>query len=622
MMVFIVAMVVLFGVLIVWDGAGQFLRDNVLVQAQRIPLMVAMGVTAVVTVGAFTTIVLKRRSVDGVEIINRASRWMLPMVLLPLLPAFWYRTYRNSLTLSIYLTAFVLLLEWTTRVSANAWWPFDSVAGAWRRWTQSNGLAGWIERRGPLAAVLGAVAIYVVWASVWTIAAHHKFQTEGYDLGQYDNLFWNTLHGDWLRCYPLDLTENWHGLRNHADLAVFWLLPFYAIAPRAETLLVIQSVIIGSGAIAIYLFGANRLSKPTAMIFALAYLLYAPTVTSNFYDFHMQPIAGVLILYVIYFADVRKTVPFWIAFALALSCREDIPIGLAVLGMLLWFSGARPRLGRNMTILALAYFVLMRGFIMDLFGPWWFANIYQGLYPEDQRNFGGVIHTLVTNPAYVAGTLIDPSKLRYTLQIFGPLAFLPLRRPYLWFLLVPGFLLTLLTTQYRATISIAFQYNFHWIPYIFPAAIWVTAQYGKTNLPAQRAAVTAVLFGAILSSVCFGPLSTKGSLRAGFFDINFERPTESHQLRRSALHELISIVEPDESVAVSGRELPHVSNRKYVYTLKDGLFGADYLLYSTDNMTKWGYLGSERAIEELKKGTYLPVAAEEGLVLLKRRDLP
>jgi hypothetical protein len=351
-----------------WDGAGQFLRDNVLVQAQRIPLMVAMGVTAVVTVGAFTTIVLKRRGVDGVEIIDRASRWMLPMVLLPLLPAFWYRTYGNSLTLSIYLTAFVLLLEWTTRVSANAWWPFDSVAGAWRRWTQSNGLAGWIERRGPLAAVLGAVAIYVVWASVWTIAAHHKFQTEGYDLGQYDNLFWNTLHGDWLRCYPLDLTENWHGLRNHADLAVFWLLPFYAIAPRAETLLVIQSVIIGSGAIAVYLFGANRLSKPTAMIFALAYLLYAPTVTSNFYDFHMQPIAGVLILYVIYFADVRKTVPFWIAFALALSCREDIPIGLAVLGMLLWFSGARPRLGRNMTILALAYFVLMRGFIMDLFG--------------------------------------------------------------------------------------------------------------------------------------------------------------------------------------------------------------------------------------------------------------
>jgi hypothetical protein len=81
-------------------------------------------------------------------------------------------------------------------------------------------------------------------------------------------------------------------------------------------------------------------------------------------------------------------------------------------------------------------------------------------------------------------------------------------------------------------------------------------------------------------------------------------------------------VEPDESVAVSGRELPHVSNRKYVYTLKDGLFGADYLLYSTDNMKKWGYLGSERAIEELKKGTYLSVAAEEGLVLLKRRDLP
>jgi hypothetical protein len=238
-MVLVVAMVVLFFVLVFWDGAAEFLRSNQLEQAKRIPLMVGTGVTGAVVTAIATRLLFKRRGADGVALLDRTSRWLLPLLLLPFVPAFWYGTWNSNLKTSIYLAAFVLVLEWTTRVSADAWWPLDSIRVRLRKRQETNRIGDWIAEKGPLATVLVATLTYVVWASIWTVATHHKFGTEGYDLGQYDNLFWNTLHGVWLRCYPLELTENWHALRNHADLAVFWLLPFYAISPRAETLLVI-----------------------------------------------------------------------------------------------------------------------------------------------------------------------------------------------------------------------------------------------------------------------------------------------------------------------------------------------------------------------------------------------
>ena len=213
--------------------------------------------------------------------------------------------------------------------------------------------------------------------------------------------------------------------------------------------------------------------------------------------------------------------------------------------------------------------------------------------------------------------MLKASKLRYALQIFAPLAFLPLRRAYLWPLLFPGILLTLLTTDYKPATSIAFQYNFHWIPYIFPAAIWMAAEYGKTSRSKQRAAVTAVFVGVLLSSVCFGPLSPKGTIRAGFFNIDFEPPTALDEARRQTLHEFAARIGPDETVAVADRELPHVSNRKYVYTLKNGTFDADYLLYSTYRK-KWGYLGADRAETERKDGTYDLIATKKGIVLLRK----
>src|SRR6185436_17113545 len=110
-----------------------------------------------------------------------------------------------------------------------------------------------------------------VWMSWGTILQHRHFGTSAYDLGNYDTMFFNTLHGHPFRCpavFPKG--ENWTMLSTHAELTMFALLPFYAIRPGAETLLIMQAVALALSAIPVYRFAARRLPRPAAAVLALA----------------------------------------------------------------------------------------------------------------------------------------------------------------------------------------------------------------------------------------------------------------------------------------------------------------------------------------------------------------
>ena len=67
------------------------------------------------------------------------------------------------------------------------------------------------------------------------------------------------------------------------------------------------------------------------------------------------------------------------------------------------------------------------------------------------------------------------------------------------------------------------------------------------------------------------------------------------------------------SFAVSEQELPHVSGRLKVMTLRDGAGGAEYVLYGI------GSGGSHIAAQLLAGGDYVMVAERPGVALLKRR---
>jgi uncharacterized membrane protein len=437
------------------------------------------------------------------------------------------------------------------------------------------------------AVVVLGTLFYAVWMSWGTILQHRHFGTSAYDLGNYDTMFFNTLHGHPFRCpavFPKG--ENWTMLSTHAELTMFALLPFYAIRPGSETLLIMQAVALALGAFPVYRFAARRLPRPAAAVLALAYLAYAPMHQANFYDVHFQPFAVLFTLWALDMLDARRPILFTLFFVLALGCREDVPIGFAVLGVYLLLVGRHTRAAILMMLTSVAYFVVIKFIVMPKFGSWWFSDMYRDLYPTGENTYGGVVKTLLSNPIYVWKTLVVPEKVVLISLVLVPLVFLPLRRRLLWMCLLPAVPFTVLTTGYGPTVQISFQYVLLFVPFIFLATAVALATYTAT--PQGRARLTGAMggiaIGTFLVMRVWGAMPPGDKFKGGFRDIpEFAPLTQFEKQKAKDLAELAAKIPKDAPVAVSEMEHAHVSARLNALGLRNsGTDGADYVLYATD----------------------------------------
>ncbi len=87
-------------------------------------------------------------------------------------------------------------------------------------------------------------------------------------------------------------------------------------------------------------------------------------------------------MFTIYFVDVKRRIPALLFYIMAIGCREDSSVGLAMLGAYFLLSGYRPRVGILMAVTSAIYFAVMRFGIMPRFGPGWVSDIYKDLYPR------------------------------------------------------------------------------------------------------------------------------------------------------------------------------------------------------------------------------------------------
>jgi uncharacterized membrane protein len=446
--------------------------------------------------------------------------------------------------------------------------------------------------------VLVASAFYAVWMSWGTILQHRHFGTAAFDLGNYDTMFFNALHGRPFRCPPVfPKGASWSMLGTHAELTMFALLPFYALRPGAETLLVLQAVALASGAIPLYRFAARRLPRAVALVLALAYLLYAPLHEANFYDVHFPPFAAAFTLWAVDLLDARRPLWFALFFALALGCREDVAIGFAVLGVYLLVRGKHTRATIVMTIVSVAYFVVIKVVVMPRFeGP-----SVADAYPTGEATYGGAVKMLLANPLFFWKTLITLPKIALFLLVLSPLAFLPLRRALLWMSLLPAVPLTLLASGYDPTIQLSFQYVLLYAPFLFLASALALAAFrGAPNGRARLAgAIGGIAMATFLTTRVWGAMPPGDQCSGGFRDIPALRPVSAAEKQKAQdIAELDAKVPKDAVLAATEMEYPHISTRLDGLTLRNGYDGADFILYSDDGD------GAETGRRALASGAY------------------
>lgn len=603
-----------FGTLAVGRDAFQsFLERNALEKPDRNLLLIwlAGGMLGVGALSSLYLAVVRRR---GVLTFVRAASVASPLMLIGLLPSLFSAKpwHDKPLPFLLALTATVLLSEQLFRRSIAAW-----PGGAWAPLAPLRTrprLSRWL----PFGVAFAGSVAYAVYFSYYTILHHQRLGTSGFDLGININWCWNALHGSWSRSTVLFGPDGGHFFAGHAIFAMAYWLPLYAIHPGAEVLLIFQATMAGLAGTSLYLFASTQLPRWSAVVVAYAFLLFAPLHGPNFYDYHelLPPLFFHFLLYWAIATNRNRLV--LVLVPVLWSFREDVAVGLTVLGLFLALTGVRTRLGLLLAAASGIWFVIIKFVLMPRWGTWWFASIYAELQAPGEAGYGSVVQTLLVNPVYGFTTLLREEKLIYFLHMFAPLALLPARRLSLLLLAIPGFAFSLLTTGYSPTVSIAFQYTCHSIPYLFAATVLSLRVLGRgeLGLVKQRAAVCALALGAVGHSYVFGAVLQHETFVGGFNRVLFEITPKEKQ-RFETLKRLDAMIPKSASVAAAENLVPHVATRADVYTLKDAVpMPAEYVLLNSQTAA---YDNSRKAfVAMLERDHYGVVASGDDLYLFKR----
>src|ERR1700687_3808530 len=151
---------------------------------------------------------------------------------------------------------------------------------------------------------LAAAAGYFLTYSTLAVLPHESYHSFGFDLGLFDQVFWNTTQGRPFESTMSQALPVPHSLLGDHFSPVFVLLmPFYLAVPHPETLLVLQTLALALGAWPVYLLAKLKLPPGYALLWVLAYFLLVPLAYINMYDFHEVAFAVAPLGFALYFLE-------------------------------------------------------------------------------------------------------------------------------------------------------------------------------------------------------------------------------------------------------------------------------------------------------------------------------
>src|SRR5213082_1098036 len=193
-----------------------------------------------------------------------------------------------------------------------------------------------------------------------------------------DQASWSTLHGQLFHqtiCNIVSDTNcySFNGMSRvaiHFEPILFLVSLFYAVWPNPKTLLVIQSLVVASGAFPAFWLARLRLRNELAAAgIALLYLLFPAQQQATVYDFHAVTFTAALLLFTLYFMYTRRTFWLFVFAILSMMCKEEIPLVILMFGLWSALFQQRWRSGLVLAVIGLIWFEAASSYIMPHFSP-------------------------------------------------------------------------------------------------------------------------------------------------------------------------------------------------------------------------------------------------------------
>jgi uncharacterized membrane protein len=460
-------------------------------------------------------------------------------------------------------------------------------AGDWRDWQP--------------AAVLGAmVGFYWALFGFLVYRQHSNFGTFGYDIGIHDQGIWLTSRG----ISPFVTVRGLDYFAHHVNLISLVFVPFYWLGAGPHFLIVVHTGAVAAGAIPLWLLTRDRIASPwLALVVPIAYLSYPAVQWVTWWAYHPDSLAITPLLFAWWFASRRRWGWFTAAVVVALSCKEDAALSVLMLGLVVAFwrrpsdapstsddrerNWRRPlagvarwwgrdqvrQQGLTTSFGALAWYLFCTRIII----PWRNHGnppFYDSFFPLLGRTVPGVLYNAIRHPSRVAHLAWLNDRRTYYVQMFAPVAILPI-------LALPAFVIggpqfgVDIAAQAVQGATIKSQYASLVIVGVFLA----TAEaFGviKRRRPAILPAVAGLLmFTTAASTAVWGlsPISTQ--FHTGVW--------EAHNATSAQLHHALDLAPSQAGVSVAYILTPHVTHRRYAFEFPNPWINNYYGLTAADH---------------------------------------
>ncbi len=386
---------------------------------------------------------------------------------------------------------------------------------------------------GALAAASFVLFAWLALARLQTV--HHRT----FDLALYTRIAWGLSHGDlW------SPVLNSHVLGAHLSPVLLPLGLLGRLFGTAQVLLVAQAAAVAACVFPMAALGARHLGGRGALLGALAFLLYPNLGHVASYEFHPGSLALLPLSYALVALDAGRLRRLVVCVGLMLLCREDLALTGLVLGLSFYALHRTPR-ALVLCAACLAYGALAL----------WIVSAYAPREDSLSLHFGpwggspfGIVSALWNTPSRVLQHFSEPERLLYLPRVLLPLAFMPLRAPWVLAVAMPALAINLISVfgtsleQYSHYLSAA-------VPPLVAAGV---IGLGKTR---GRAPVALVLACASVSHLAWSGLPWARDFDAQAFRAD---------ARTLSAARVLSAIPAEASVQAPDMLLPHLAERKVV----------------------------------------------------------
>jgi uncharacterized membrane protein len=337
------------------------------------------------------------------------------------------------------------------------------------------------------------VVAYVVRFGLLSVQVYDGYASPGYDMGVFDQGVWllSRFHAPFVTVMGRDL------FGDHTSFILLLAVPLYWVWPHAQTLLLLQTLLLAGAAVPIYLMARRRVQgvwMPTAL--AGAYLLNPALQWGNLEQFHPDSFLAPLAALAVFAAIEWKPRLLVVAVVAALLVKEDAAALVVPLG--LWVLARRDRrLGLAIVAgavawTAFAFLVVIR----SLLGT---ASFYANRIP-----FGGVAGLLAApfiHPAKLASYLAGGGRPYYVWQMGASFAWMFATSPQVAAVGL-GVLAENVISSFGYMHQIYYHYSFALVAVLAAGTVFAVGRIAGQRR--QAAATAVVACAAVASCVVWG----------------------------------------------------------------------------------------------------------------------